>query len=297
MSALCEGRQLPEIFSLDVELSVLGLHAARSAMGLSDARVQAALAAANSPGSDGRRQVLSVVRHSTCSTTYISEEEKKKDKGNITPGCEAGTAANSTYAQVEGVAALSSPSSVLQEGDVLIEVCGKLVTRFNDVEATIDELVAKRQQDVGRNAVDVTLLRNKKELRVKVPLRVVACKGTTRMVALGGLVCQHHHREILLSCILVAKNDSAQSFDAYNNVFNYREKAPIESLLCTCSSADFTVAVLQVRLSGAVSSRRVGTRSTALSISMARQRKSNQPVASLQRRLRTVPFDLTDIIY
>ena len=191
ISALCEGR-LPKIYSLDVELSVLGLHAARSAMGLSDARVQAALAAASSAGSDGRRQVLAVVRYSTC----CAEEKKAEDSmGDVTAKrpCET-----ETERQTEGDREVSSSPSMLQEGDVLIEVCGKLVTRFGDVETAVDELVAQRQQgaatagDILAN-VDVTLLRDKREVHVRVPLRVAASQDTTRMVAFGGLVCQHHH--------------------------------------------------------------------------------------------------------
>jgi S1-C subfamily serine protease len=88
---------------------------------------------------------------------------------------------------------------MLQEGDVLIEVCGKLVTRFGDVEAAVEELVAKQEhagtQGEISSSVDVTVLRNKHEVNVQVPLRVALCQDTTRMVVLGGLVCQHHHRE------------------------------------------------------------------------------------------------------
>ena len=147
-------------------------------MGLSDARVQAVLAAANSAGSDGRRQVLTVVRHSTCSATDVKEKQNGESMGAMKTS-------------------LSSPSSLLQEGDVLIEVCGKLVTRFDDVEAAVDELVAKQQSKRRGEllaGIDVTVLRNKKEITVKVPLRLAACQDTTRIVVLGGLVCQHHHR-------------------------------------------------------------------------------------------------------
>lgn len=147
-------------------------------MGLSDARVQTVLAAANSAGSDGRRQVLIVVRHSTCSTTDIKEKQNGESMGTMR-------------------SSPSSPSSCLQEGDVLIEVCGRLVTRFDDVEAAVDELVAKQQRKKHGDllaGIDVIILRNKKEITVKVPLRVAACQDTTRVVVFGGLVCQHHHR-------------------------------------------------------------------------------------------------------
>eukprot|EP01043_Picozoa_sp_COSAG02_P014910 COSAG02_NODE_622_length_19435_cov_3.242398_15_plen_997_part_00 len=185
VSALCEGRHLPKIYSLDVELSVLGLHAARSAMGLSDARVQAALMAANNVGSDGRRQVLTVVRYSTCSETKLEDNDEEK--------------LDSTLISTVGGVASSSSSAMLQEGDVLIEVCGKLVTRFDDVEAAVEELVAKQHhagtQEGMPGTVDVTVLRDKHEVNVQVPLRMALCQGTTRMVVLGGMVCQHHHRE------------------------------------------------------------------------------------------------------
>jgi hypothetical protein len=222
VSALCAGQPIPSIYSLDVELSVLGLHAARSALGLSDERVEAALAAASGEASDGRRQVLSVVRYSTCASEPIKLSTDATE-----------------MAAVEAPASTTASSSgLLQEGDVIIEVSGKLVTRFGGVEAAVDELVAaaagrtpaaltsndatadtsdakkhKRskkgeegEEDVEQEEeeeeeeekeklfADVTLLRDKKELLVKVPLRVAPCSGTTRMVVLGGLVCQHHHR-------------------------------------------------------------------------------------------------------
>ena len=221
VSALCAGQPIPSIYSLDVELSVLGLHAARSALGLSDERVEAALAAASGEASDGRRQVLSVVRYSTCASEPIK----------------LSTDATEMAAVEASASTTASSSGLLQEGDVIIEVSGKLVTRFGGVEAAVDELVAaaagrtpaaltsndatadtsdakkhKRskkgeqgEEDVAQEEeeeeeeeeklfADVTLLRDKKELLVKVPLRVAPCSGTTRMVVLGGLVCQHHHR-------------------------------------------------------------------------------------------------------
>ena len=127
-------------------------------MGLSDSRMEQLLKAAS--GGDGRRQVLSVVRHSRRSA------------------CGPG-----------------GQQHLLQEGDLIVEVCGKIVTTFGDVEAAVAEYAADSATGDSQT-IPVTLVRDKEERTVNACLFDVPCKGTSRMVVLGGLVCQHHHRAV-----------------------------------------------------------------------------------------------------
>ena len=84
----------------------------------------------------------------------------------------------------------SGQQHVLQEGDLIVEVCRKVVTTFGDVEAAVEEF------DGGSKAIPVTVIRDKEERTLDACLFDVPCQGTSRMVVLGGLVCQHHHRAV-----------------------------------------------------------------------------------------------------
>jgi pro-apoptotic serine protease NMA111 len=78
----------------------------------------------------------------------------------------------------------SPASSLLQQGDLLLAIDAKVVTRFKDVESA----VADRAQ------VDVTVWRGKGELTVRVPTAELPGTDIERIVEWGGATLQAPHR-------------------------------------------------------------------------------------------------------
>ncbi len=78
----------------------------------------------------------------------------------------------------------SEASRLLQQGDLLLAIDAKVVTRFKDVE----NAVADRAQ------VDVTVWRGKGELTVRVPTAEVSGTDIERIVEWGGATLQAPHR-------------------------------------------------------------------------------------------------------
>jgi S1-C subfamily serine protease len=78
----------------------------------------------------------------------------------------------------------SPASRLLQQGDLLLAIDGKVVTRFKEVEGAVAD----------RAEVDVTVWRGKGELTVRVPTVELPGTDIDRLVEWGGATLQAPHR-------------------------------------------------------------------------------------------------------
>jgi len=74
----------------------------------------------------------------------------------------------------------------LKTGDTLLQIDGKIVTTFREVET----------ETRSKAAVTLTILRNQQEISVEVATKTLSGKGTDRVVCWAGCILQDTHRAI-----------------------------------------------------------------------------------------------------
>ncbi|TPX39919.1 hypothetical protein SeMB42_g06188 [Synchytrium endobioticum] len=84
----------------------------------------------------------------------------------------------------------TAAASLLKEGDLLLAIDGRVVTRFRDVEAATGPLGSQR------DSMELTILRDGSEINVDLPLSTYTTRGTERIVSFCGAVFQMPHKQV-----------------------------------------------------------------------------------------------------
>ncbi|KAG1459337.1 hypothetical protein G6F56_006183 [Rhizopus delemar] len=87
---------------------------------------------------------------------------------------------------VRGTEANSESAAVLKELDVLLAINGKVATRMSDIDVQYEA-----------DELDLTILREKKEMTVKVKTNTISGDGTSRVVFWAGAALQEPHQAVL----------------------------------------------------------------------------------------------------
>ncbi|CAO3676908.1 unnamed protein product [Rhizopus stolonifer] len=87
---------------------------------------------------------------------------------------------------VRGTEANSESAAVLKELDVLLAINGKVATRMSDIDVQYEA-----------DELDLTILREKKEMTIKVKTNTISGDGTSRVVFWAGAALQEPHQAVL----------------------------------------------------------------------------------------------------
>eukprot|EP00930_Biecheleria_cincta_P034862 TRINITY_DN24027_c0_g2_i1.p1 TRINITY_DN24027_c0_g2~~TRINITY_DN24027_c0_g2_i1.p1 ORF type:complete len:1000 (-),score=191.91 TRINITY_DN24027_c0_g2_i1:42-3041(-) len=93
---------------------------------------------------------------------------------------------------IEGITSQGPCDGVVCEGDLLVAVCGEVVTTVRAVEAKLETL--RRKMKSGLQKVPLTVLRRGQELEVVVTVPLLSSDGARRVLGWHGLVLQNTPR-------------------------------------------------------------------------------------------------------
>jgi len=115
-----------------------------------------------------------------------SEEWLKKLRSSGSP----------TALKIRGITAKGPCDGLLSEGDLLVALCGEVVTSVERVEAKTREILAQSQQREGSLAVQLTLLRRGRQHDVSVNVPLLGNDGSTQLLVWHGLVLREVPRAL-----------------------------------------------------------------------------------------------------
>jgi len=98
--------------------------------------------------------------------------------------------------KVRGITAKGPCDGLLSEGDLLVALCGEVVTSVERVEAKTRELLAESKQSNGLLEVQLTLLRRGKQHDVTVHVPLLGSDGSTQLLVWHGLVLRQVPRAL-----------------------------------------------------------------------------------------------------
>jgi len=87
---------------------------------------------------------------------------------------------------IRRIVAKTGASEKLKTGDLIININGKIVTSFREVE----------EATLSQDTVDLLVLRSQKELQVSVPTTILSGEGTTKVLNWAGALLQNTHRAV-----------------------------------------------------------------------------------------------------
>jgi S1-C subfamily serine protease len=98
--------------------------------------------------------------------------------------------------KIRGVTAKGPCDGLLSEGDLLVALCGEVVTSVERVEAKTREILAQSQQSDGSLTVQLTLLRRGRQHDVTVHVPLLGDDGSTQLLVWHGLVLREVPRAL-----------------------------------------------------------------------------------------------------
>lgn len=98
--------------------------------------------------------------------------------------------------KIRGITAKCPCDGLLSEGDLLVALCGEVVTSVERVEAKTREILAQAQHSDGSLAVQLTLLRRGRQHDVTVHVPLLGNDGSTRLLVWHGLVLREVPRAL-----------------------------------------------------------------------------------------------------
>jgi len=98
--------------------------------------------------------------------------------------------------KIKGITTRGPCDGLLSEGDLLVALCGELVTTVERVEAKTRELLAQSKQNTGLLDMELTLLRRGRQHDVTVHVPLLGNDGSTQLLVWHGLVLREVPRAL-----------------------------------------------------------------------------------------------------